>query len=86
VKASPVLTHRQPDNTVPHMETLALKMDRRHAQARGASQAAVVRDWIDRHLGGEKRASLHEQAQDLSGSVAGPGNLSARKLKGHGRN
>ena len=74
------------------METVALKMDRRHvqmlkqhAQARGSSQAAVVRELIDRHLVGKTRASLHEQSQDLCGSVSGPKDLSTRKLKGYGR-
>jgi len=74
------------------METVALKMDRRHvellkqhAQARGASQAAIVRELIDRHLGGNAKASLHEQARDLCGSLSGPKNLSTRKLKGYGR-
>ncbi|MFN3408870.1 MAG: hypothetical protein ACK45B_07750 [Limisphaerales bacterium] len=74
------------------METVALKMDRRHvqllkrhAEARGCSQAAVVRELIERHLGGESRASLHEQARDLCGTLAGPRDLSTRKLKGYGR-
>ena len=74
------------------METVALKMDRRHvqllrqhAQARGASQAAIVRELIDRHLAGKARASLHDQANDLCGTLNGPKNLSSRKLKGYGR-
>ena len=74
------------------METVALKMDARHVQllkqqarARGCSQAAIVRDLIDRHLSGGSQLSLHEQAKDLCGSVRGPQDLSTRKLKGYGR-
>ena len=62
-----------------------MQLLRRQAQARGSSQAAIVRELIDQHLGGKTRASLHEQAQDLCGSVAGPRDLSTRKLKGYGR-
>ncbi len=74
------------------METVTLKMDRRHlqmlkdqAEASGRSQAAVVRDLIDRHLGRKKRRSLHDQAKDLCGSVSGAKDASTRKLKGYGR-
>ena len=63
--------------TISGMETVTLKLDRRHIQrlkdqadASGRSQAAVVRDLIDRHLGRRKR-SLHDQAKDLCGSVSG---------------
>ena len=73
------------------METLTLKLDRRHiqrlkdqAEASGRSQAAVVRDLIDRHLGRRKR-SLHDQAKDLCGSINGAKDLSTRRLKGYGR-
>lgn len=73
------------------METVTLKLDRRHIQklkdqaaATGRSQAAVVRDLIDRHLG-RKKPSLHDQARDLCGSVAGANDTSTRKLKGYGR-
>jgi hypothetical protein len=73
------------------METLTLKLDRRHlqrlkdqAEASGRSQAAVVRDLIDRHLGRHKR-SLHDQAKDLCGSINGGKDLSTRRLKGYGR-
>ncbi len=73
------------------METVTLKLDRRHiqrlkdrAEATGRSQAAVVRDLIDRHLG-RKKPSLHDQAKDLCGSVSGARDTSSRKLKGYGR-
>jgi hypothetical protein len=73
------------------VETVTLKLDRRHVQklrarsrATGRSQAAVVRDLIDRHLGAEQ-PSLHEQAQDVCGSVDGVKNLSTRRLSGYGR-
>jgi hypothetical protein len=74
------------------METITLKMERRQiellknrARARGCSQAAVVRDLIEQHLGNRKRPSLHELAKDLCGSVSGPPELSTRKLNGYGR-
>ena len=77
--------------TLEGMETVTLKLDRRHIQrlkdqaaASGRSQAAVVRDLIDRHLTGGKR-SLHDQAKDLCGSIGGAKNLSTRSLKGYGR-
>jgi hypothetical protein len=73
------------------METVTLKLDRRHiqrlkdrAEATGRSQAAVVRDLIDRHLG-RKKPSLHDQAKDLCGSVSAARDTSSRKLKGYGR-
>jgi predicted transcriptional regulator len=73
------------------METVTLKLDHRHVQklkdyarATGRSRAAVVRDLIDRHLGGTK-PSLHDQAKDLCGSVAGARDMSTRRLKGYGR-
>lgn len=73
------------------METVTLKLDRRqiqklkdHAEATGRSQAAVVRDLIERHLG-KKKLSLHDRAKDLCGSIAGSKDLSTRKLRGYGR-
>jgi hypothetical protein len=73
------------------VDTVTLKLERRHVQrlkarakATGRSQAAVVRELIDAHLDGS-RPSLHEQAQDLCGSVAGAADLSTRTLKGYGR-
>jgi hypothetical protein len=73
------------------VETVTLKLDRRqiqrlkdHAEATGRSQAAVVRDLIDRHLG-RKKPSLHDQARDLCGSIAASNDASTRKLKGYGR-
>ena len=73
------------------METVTLKLDRRHierlkdrARATGRSQAAVVRDLIDRHLGGGER-SLHERARDVCGSFAGARDLSTRRPSGYGR-
>ncbi len=74
------------------METVTLKMDRKHitllknrAKALGRSQAAVVRDLIETHLGGDKRVSLHKHAQDLCGSVRGGKGLSTGPLTGYGR-
>ena len=73
------------------METVTLKLDRQHVQklrerskATGRSQAAVVRELIDQHLGGT-RPSLHDQTRDLCGSVAGAKDTSTRTLKGYGR-
>jgi predicted DNA-binding protein len=74
------------------METVTLKMDRRHiqmlksqAESTGRSQAAVVRDLIDQHLGKKRRSSLHERAKDVCGSLSGSKDLSTRKFKGYGR-
>jgi predicted DNA-binding protein len=74
------------------METVTLKLDRRHiqrlkdhAEATGRSQAAVIRDLIDRYLNKVPRRSLHDQAKDLCGSVSGPKDMSVRKLKVYGR-
>ena len=74
------------------METVTLKMDRKHiallreqAKALGRSQAAIVRDLIDQHLLPKKRPSLHDLAKDYCGSVSGPPDLSTRKLTGYGR-
>jgi hypothetical protein len=86
-----VLTSCHADNTIERMETVTIKLDRRHierlrhhARATGRSTAAVVRDLIDRHLGG-RGPSLHDQASDVCGSVAGPRDLSTRTLHGYGR-
>jgi len=77
--------------TIGPMETVTLKLDRRHiqrlknhAESTGRSQAAVVRDLIDRHLG-RRKPSLHEQAKDLCGAVSGARDTSTRKLAGYGR-
>ena len=74
------------------METVTLKMERKHiallkeqAKALGRSQAAVVRDLIDRHLAGKKRPSLHDRAKEFCGCVSGPPDMSTRKLTGYGR-
>ena len=74
------------------METVTLRLDRRHiqrlkdrAEATGRSQAAVVRDLIDCHLGRRRRPSLHDQAKDLCGSVSGARDMSTRRLTGYGR-
>jgi hypothetical protein len=74
------------------MVTLTLKVDRHHlellkthAATRGCSQAAVIRDLIEDHLGRKARPSLHDQARDLCGSISGPRDLSTRPLKGYGR-
>ncbi len=74
------------------METVTIKLDRRHieilrdhAAASGRSQAAVIRDLIERYLSGKRRPSLHDQAKDLCGSVSLSKNASARQLGGYGR-
>jgi Ribbon-helix-helix protein, copG family len=75
------------------METVTLKLDRRHiqilkdrAKATGRSQAAVIRELIEQHLGGDNSDSLHDRAKDLCGSVSGSKNMSTRKLRGYGNN
>ncbi len=74
------------------METVTLKMERRHiallnerARALGRSQGAIVRELIDKHLGRKKRPSLHDLAKDYCGSLSGPRDMSTRKLTGYGR-
>ncbi len=74
------------------METVTLKMDRRHiallnerAKALGRSRAAVVRDLIDEHLAQNKRPSLHDLAKEFCGCLSGPRDMSTRKLTGYGR-
>ena len=74
------------------METVTLKMEPKHiallkkqAKALGRSQAAIVRDLIAQHLGEKKRPSLHDLAKEFCGSVAGPKDMSTRKLTGYGR-
>jgi Ribbon-helix-helix protein, copG family len=74
------------------METVTLKMERKHiallkeqAKALGRSQAAIVRDLIDRHLDKKKRPSLHDLAKEFCGSLSGPRDMSTRKLTGYGR-
>ena len=74
------------------METVTLKMEpkqiallKQQAKALGRSQAAIVRDLIDEHLTPKKRPSLHDLAKDYCGSVAGPADMSTRKLTGYGR-
>jgi predicted DNA-binding protein len=74
------------------MQTVSLKMDRRHiallreqARTLGRSQAAIVRELIEEHLAPKKRPSLYERAKDLCGSVRGPRDLSTRPLTGYGR-
>ena len=74
------------------METVTLKMDRKHvallkaqAKALGRSQGAIVRDLIDEHLAKKQRPSLYDLTKDLCGSVRGPKDLSTRPLTGYGR-
>ena len=74
------------------METVTLKMERKHiarlkaqAKALRRSQAAVVGDLIRQHLAQKKRPSLHDLAKDLCGSVRGSKDLSTRALTGYGR-
>jgi hypothetical protein len=74
------------------VETVTLKMDKRHidllrerAKALRRSQAAIVRELIDEHLGNKKHPSLHDLARDVCGSISGPRDMSTRKLTGYGR-
>ena len=74
------------------METVAIKMEKRQiallkqrAKALRRSQAAIVRDLIDEHLGRSKTPSLYERARDLCGSLRGSKDLSTRALTGYGR-
>ncbi len=74
------------------MQTVTLKMDRRHvallnerARTLGRSRAAVVRELIDQHLAKKKRPSLYDLTKDLCGSVRGSKDLSTRPLTGYGR-
>lgn len=73
------------------MQTVTVKMPKRHvallkdhARARGCSQAAVIRELVEKHLMPRHGLSLHELAKDLCGSVSGSRDLSTRKLKGYG--
>ena len=74
------------------MRTVSFKMDERQlrllrerARTRRCSQAAIVRELIEQHLGQKGRPSLHDRAKDLCGCFSGPKDLSTRKLKGYGR-
>jgi hypothetical protein len=76
------------------MDTVTFKLDRTHiqklkerARAAGVSQAAVIRELIDRHLSEKSSGTtLHDRAGDLCGSVSGSKDMSTRKLRGYGRN
>lgn len=74
------------------MRTVSFKMDqhqlrllKERARVRGCSQAAVVRELIEKHLGQIGRPSLHDRAKDLCGCYSGPKDSSTRRLKGYGR-
>jgi hypothetical protein len=67
------------------MERRQIELLKSHARTRGCSQAAVIRDLIEQHLGNGKQPSLHDLAKDLCGSISGSRDLSTRKLKGYGR-
>jgi hypothetical protein len=71
---------------------MTLKLGRRHlqlvrerARASGRSQAAVLRELIEQHLAPGSRPSLHDQAQDLCGSISAVPDTSTRRLTGYGR-
>jgi hypothetical protein len=73
------------------MDTVTFKLEPRQVQrlkerarATGRSQAAIVRELIDR-IDSTGPQSLHEQAKDLCGSFSGPRDLSTRRLTGYGR-
>ena len=67
------------------MEPKHIALLKKQAKALGRSQAAIVRDLIAQHLGEKKRPSLHDLAKEFCGSVAGPKDMSTRKLTGYGR-
>jgi hypothetical protein len=67
------------------MDRRPVQLLERRAQAHGSSASAVVRELFGRHPGDRTRVSRHDQWKELCGSVSGPGDLSARKLKGYGR-
>jgi hypothetical protein len=74
------------------VDTMTLKLDRRHrqlvrerARVSGRSEAAVLRELIERHLTPGGRPSLHDRARDVCGSVAAAADSSARSLAGYGR-
>lgn len=86
-----VLPTCQPRITLVAMETISLKLHPRQiemlrakAKATGRSQGALVRELIDRHLGGPQ-VSLHDLAEDLCGSVSGREDTSTRPLTEYGR-
>ena len=54
------------------------------ARTRRCSKALIVRDLIDQKRAA-KGKSLHEQMQDLCGTLKGSKDLSTRKLKRYGR-
>ena len=88
-----VLTFCHAGNTIQGVETVTLKLERRHiemlkrrAKTLGRSQGAVMRELIEEHLGEKrKRLSLHDRARDLCGSVSLGRDASTRKLTGYGR-
>ena len=67
------------------MDRRQIALLKERAKALKRSQAAIVRDLIDEHLGSKKRPSLHDLAKDFCGSVSGPRDMSTRKLTGYGR-
>jgi hypothetical protein len=67
------------------MDRKQIALLKERAKAVRRSQAAIVRELIDEHLGGKKRRSLYEQAKDICGTARGSKDLSTRPLTGYGR-
>ncbi len=67
------------------MDKRHIKLLRQRAKALRRSQAAIVRELIDEHLGSKKRPSLHDLAGEFCGSISGPRDMSTRKLTAYGR-
>jgi predicted DNA-binding protein len=67
------------------MDRKQIALLKERAKAVGRSQAAIVRELIEEHLGENKRRSLYEQAKDICGSAQGSKDLSTRPLTGYGR-
>ncbi|HEX3989023.1 MAG TPA: hypothetical protein VHZ30_06305, partial [Verrucomicrobiae bacterium] len=58
-----------------------IRLLRDRAKVLRRSQAAIVRELIDEHLGTAKKQSLHELAGDFRWSISGPRDLSTRKSR-----
>jgi hypothetical protein len=67
------------------MDKRQIKLLRERAKVLRRSQAAIVRELIDEHLGSKKQVSLHDLAMEFCGSISGPRDMSTRKLAGYGR-
>jgi Arc/MetJ-type ribon-helix-helix transcriptional regulator len=55
------------------------------ANGRRRSRSAILRDLIEERRAKQGAVSLHDRSKDLCGSLAGPKDLSTRRLKSYGR-